>query len=73
MIKITFFLLGMVSLVLLISWIGAGILFIFGDSPHPGVIVSLPRWVFAPSIFVLLFYRSKPVKELFTKIEKTFF
>ncbi len=72
MIRIALFLVGLVSLTLLIVWVVGGFFFFMGSSPDHGAVAHIPRWVFGLSIFVI-FYGSKPVKRFFTKMEKVLF
>ena len=67
MLIVILFFLGLTSFALLLGWCFSAFLFIFGDSPYPGAIAYLPRWVFIPSIFILL-YGSKPVQKFIFKL-----
>ena len=70
MIKVVLFLMGVASLSLASVWVLSLVLFVFGDSPYPGAVARLPGWVFAPSIFVPLFHRSRSVERFFEETEK---
>ena len=63
---------GLTALTLFIGWGMGFILFVIGDSPHPGAIAYAPRSFFFLSIF-LVFHRSRPVREFYKKMEKIFF
>lgn len=71
MVRIVLFFIGLVSLTIFIVWFFGLILFVMSDSPHYGSIAYTPRWIFLLSIFVV-FYGSRPVQRLFTKIEEIF-
>ncbi len=72
MIRIFLFLVGLVSFILFLVWGFGMFLFAMGDSPHYGAVAYIPHWIFYFSVLIV-FYRSRPVQRLFTKVERVFF
>ena len=68
--RLFLFLVGTASLILTLAWGMSLFLFVFGDAQDPGAIARLPRWAFLPAVFVVFFYRSKPVERFFERLEK---
>ncbi len=72
MIRVILFIIGLISFTLLLGWLVGMFLYVVGDSPYCGAIAYLPKWIFLLSAF-LIFYRSRPVRRFFQRLEEIFF
>jgi len=68
-ITVFLFLVGLISTLLLVAYVFALFVFVFGESNYPGDIAFVPKWIFLFSPLIFL-WRTKIIQRFLSRLEK---